>query len=708
MKKIALFLCSEFVVLSCLAAGLLLFPTKWALAEPSAEPYIEEILVTARKRQESLREVPIAVTVFSAADLEMARVEQIADVVALTPGITLREQFSPSFTNLTVRGIATQQNGELPIALSVDGVTLPFTSFLNQDLLDVERVEILKGPQGGLYGRNAIAGAINIATRRPGDEPAGSVRASYGNGGYKQLVGSVSGPIGSKGLFGKLGFSVKDSDGLIDNQASSGALDFAEERTLHGRVIYESDRGLEIDLRGKYTTADVGASYFSELAAEQLDNFSSGTDPVMSDPVADDRGLKEFTVKLEIPVEVATFTSITGYFEVEDLIYGDADFGIVAWGAEDGIFQDFQTTVKGWSQELRLTSPSDQSFRWILGAFYQDRENGTFTDILTDIGAGFPESVFLVENSTNDSESWAVFGQADYDVSQRAELSLAIRYDEDQRSTVDLAVSGESLRKSFAEFQPKLSLSYALSGGSLIYVNWGKGFRSGGFNGFAAPSENRSFDSEVSTTYEAGLKASLVDGTVSLDASVYHIEYEGQQFFFFIDTFTSLIVNADETNIDGAEVELAIRLSDRTNLYANVGFTDGEITQDSNPLDANFGSFIGNVSPGTHRYTLNLGGNYVYPIGNSGLEWVTRIDFERRGPIYYEFNNRDKTGPVNLLNIRTAIQNESWSFSAFVRNATDERYPLTAESLVSDLGPGRVFRLPNRPRFFGVEASYNF
>ena len=200
----------------------------------------------------------------------------------------------------------------------------------------------------------------------------------------------------------------------------------------------------------------------------------------------------------------------------------------------------------------------------------------------------------------------------------------------------------------------------------------------------------------------------MVNGRVTADASIYHIEYDDQQFFFFIDTFTSLIVNADETTIDGLELELAMRVSEQLALYASYGFTDGEITKDDNPPDANFGSFVGNVSPGAHRYTLNLGADYTLPLGVSGFEWTTRVDFERRGPIYYEFNNRDKTQPVNLVNIRTAIQNEVWSLAFFARNLSNEQYPLTAETLVSDLGPGRVFRLPSRPRFYGVEVSYNF
>lgn len=209
----------------------------------------EEVIVTARRRAEAVDDVPITMTVITEYEIENARIEQVSDFIALTPGSTLRENFNPSFTNLTVRGIATQQNGELPIALAVDGVTVPFTSFLNQELLDVVHVEVLKGPQGGMYGRNAIAGAINIVTRRPTDEFEGTLRASLGNGNSRALRGSISGPV-MPDLNGSLGVSVKDADGLIENgYDDEGFLDPVSETTVYGRLIWTPSDSVEVDLR---------------------------------------------------------------------------------------------------------------------------------------------------------------------------------------------------------------------------------------------------------------------------------------------------------------------------------------------------------------------------------------------------------------------------------------------------------------------------
>jgi len=524
------------------------------VSEPSTgedEAAVQDtVVVTARRRSENVQEIPGAITVITESTIETARVEQIADVIALTPGANLRENFSPAFTNLTVRGIPTQQNGELPIALSVDGVTVPFTSFLNQDLLDVDQIEVLRGPQGGLYGRNAIAGAINISTRRPSDEVEGRVRLSYGNGDYLQAFGTVSGPL-ADGVYGKLGVSYKNFDGLIESGQVDETLDFNEEFSTFGRLIFEPTDNLSLDFRGRYTTSNVGASYFEVVPLTDIDNFD--TDPLVNAPANNDRELYESTSKIDYETDAGTFTSITGYFDVEDSLRGESDFGVFAPPEQ---LQEFDTTVDGWSQEFRFASPDDQPFRWLLGAFYQDRTVTTFTNILVDPGDADPFPVFLVEDSTNDSESYAIFGQGTYDLTDRLELSVALRYDEDQRSTVDLAQSTESLSRTFSQFQPKVSLSYDVSDEVLLYATWGKGFRSGGFNGFAAPVEARTFDAEVSTNYEVGFKSTLADGRLIANGSLYFIDYEDQQFFAFFDAFTSAIVNADATDIYGVEFEL--------------------------------------------------------------------------------------------------------------------------------------------------------
>ena len=654
---------------------------------------LEEVVVFARRRAETTDEVPITMTVVTQDEIENARIERIGDFIALAPGATLRENFNPSFTNLTVRGIATQQNGELPIALAVDGVTVPFTSFLNQDLLDVVQVEVLKGPQGGMYGRNAIAGAINITTRQPSDEFEGSIRATYGSGKYRAIRGSISGPV-MDAVTASLGMSWKDSEGSIENGYNDGFLDPVSETTIYGRLIWNASEFVEVDVRAKRTNGEAGASWFDLVDVDEIDEFHR--DPIMSHPGVNDRDLYELTAKLSYSVPTGVITAIAGAFDVQDLVGGDGDFGVFSPPEQ---LQDFRTLVDGWSTELRYSTSDDQPFRWLVGAFYQNRTVGTYTNILLADG-NVP--VFLVEDSTNESVSRAAFGQATMDITDKLEISFALRYDEDARSTVDLAESAMSLTRTFSKVQPKLSLSYKLADGLLVFGTVGNGFRSGGFNGFAAPIELRTFDNEVATTAEVGLKARALENRLRWSGSIYRIGYEGQQFFRFEDEFVSAIVNADETVILGAEIEVDAVLSDAIAVYASWGYVDAEITQNEPDFEGN--TFVGNTSPGVHRSTINLGLDGSLPMSD---EWdiAARLDYERRGSIYYELNNLHMSGPKAFVNARLAAQSERWFVAAYVRNATDERYPLTAESF---LGPEVVFRLPSGRRSFGVEAGLRF
>lgn len=324
---------------------------------------------------------------------------------------------------------------------------------------------------------------------------------------------------------------------------------------------------------------------------------------------------------------------------------------------------------------------------------------GTFTNILLADG-NIP--VFLVEDSTNDSVSRAVFGQSTVDITDDLELSLALRYDEDARSTVDLAESSSSLSRTFSQVQPKLSLSYKPTDGVMVFGTIGNGFRSGGFNGFAAPVELRTFENEVATTVEVGVKYSALDNRFRWSGSIYRIDYDGQQFFRFEDEFVSAIVNADETRIVGAEIDVKAILSEAVAVYGSWGYTDAEIAQNEPDFEGN--TFVGNTSPGVHKSTAYLGIDVRVPMTG---EWdvTARIDYERRGSLYYELNNLHRSGPKSFVNARLAVQGESWFAAAYVRNATDERYPLTAESF---LGPEVVFRLPSSRRVMGVETAWRF
>ena len=203
-------------------------PVEGVFAQQGSDDRLEEIVVMSRKRSENLQEIPDSVTVFNAAAIERAGISTISDFAALTPNLSAYGNFRPNLTNITIRGLTSTQLGEPPIAFVVDGITVPNLEFMNQGLVDIEQIEVIRGPQGALYGKNAIGGAVNITTKAPAEETEFVVRGAYGEGGDTRLNAAVSGPFGDAAVF-RLAAFYRDFDGLIDDTFNGQESDFVEE-----------------------------------------------------------------------------------------------------------------------------------------------------------------------------------------------------------------------------------------------------------------------------------------------------------------------------------------------------------------------------------------------------------------------------------------------------------------------------------------------
>ena len=237
--------------------------TAAALASPAvlAQAKLEEVVVTAQYRQESLQDVPVSVTAFTADDIARAGIESTQDFINLTPNITMDDSFTLGNTFVQVRGVAQINNADSPVAIVVDGVPQNNQKQFKQELVDIERIEVLKGPQGALYGRNAIGGAINIVTRQPTNELEGFLRAGAGNGGLQKLSGALSGPIIDDTLLFRVTGAYKDFDGVIDNTFLDEKVDFYTTRDLRARLLWRPTDALDVDFRYAWSDADGGCCY---------------------------------------------------------------------------------------------------------------------------------------------------------------------------------------------------------------------------------------------------------------------------------------------------------------------------------------------------------------------------------------------------------------------------------------------------------------
>ena len=728
-----------------LAAAIAALPALPALAQEATQEgaaALEEITVTARRREESIQDAPYAVTAFSAQGIEDAGIERVEDFVALTSNVTLATSQGIGTSFLSIRGLTQVRNGEAPVATIIDGV-LQFSGIqFRQELFDIESIEVVKGPQGAIYGRNATGGAIIINTKRPTEETEGYLTVGAGNGDEYSVEGSIGGAL-ADGVFGQFSARYIDREGYLDNITRGEKADRFEDLTTRGRLIWEPSDELTVDLRGSvqmHKGRGIGFQYQAvDLAPDGITAIGFGTDtgPIDANNVLavrdnnkdfGERDMTDFSLKVDWETGAGTLTSTTAYTDIEE--WSDSDqFPYTNARSAPELF-GFDGTQTGWfdlaafSQELRFSSPADQRVRWEIGAYYLDWERFVSLSTGVDTGAGIirierepttdpanPTTSFLADDNNNTAK--AIFGQVNIDLTDQFELSLAARYDEEERvqdvSPLQFPAGQPGARNTatFDKLQPKVTLRYQPTDATNWYLTWGEGFRSGQFNqnGIAEVAAGAGIngvsdvaDQEDSESIELGFKGQFADNKLRLSAAIFSTDVEGQHFFSFIGAISAqILTNIDKVELRGGELDLVYRATDYLELYASYGYTDSEIKAYNVDPAA-----VGNKAPYIAENTFNVGGQLEIPWGLGNTLLFTRVDYERRGEQYWDVLNSTARDPLDLLNLRIGVKDADgkWSVIGSVDNATDELY--NSEWVAggfSARAPGRIWN---------VEARYNF
>jgi iron complex outermembrane receptor protein len=716
-----------------------------ALAEPAAvyaQQPLEEIVVTARRRAESFEDVPVTISVFDAGMIEAAGIERPRDFIALTPNVTLVETQNQGNAFVTVRGISQARNSEPSVAVLVDGVLMSNPAQFNQELFDVQQIEVLKGAQGAVYGRNAIGGAIVITTKEPGDEFEGKVRVGSDSGpGVKaQVMGG--GPLGDSGkLKYHAALSYMDTDGYIDNPYLHEEADPYKDISARARLIWTPNDKLKLDARLYASKLDTQALYFN-IVSDVNDTHL----PVRVNNAGENgRDLTQASLKLDYDLGPATLTSITSFDTVKEILTGDAfDFLPIQesffynlfnslFGAGNGfdLNQSQFLDVDTWSQEVRFTSKDEGKLRWIAGTYMIGTDRFISTGNMIDTGNGVfpvrrapstnplnPQFSFLADSQ--DNFAWALFGELDYDITDRTELSVALRYDEDTRKNttdtptaflpnsslpgVPQGATGEVRKHTWNEMQPRVTLRWKATDHTTLFGGYSKGFRSGGFNqtgvetvaitnGIAGVHDV--FDAEVAETWEFGVKTLFANDRISANLSIFDTEATGSYFFVFLaQNSTQNLGNLGKVDYNGFELDLNAKLSDHWDVTFGYGDTDSKIKASETPSD------IGNQAPLVTRDTTNVGVQYRQPFGDRGLDFFARADYRRMGKTYWDPSNSTVRNPVNLLDWRIGVEGKSWSVMGWERNANNVQYN-------AEFSPGG-FVFKAKPRVWGVDFVKNF
>ena len=621
------------IIAAIIVYGAIAFQTAPVYAQGAA---LEEIVVTARKRAETLEESPVSVRAFTADEIEAAGIETPRDFINLTPNVSLVETQNAGNAFINVRGVSQARNSEMSVAVLVDGVLMANPAQFTQQLIDVQQIEVLRGPQGALYGRNAIGGAITITTKQPGDEFAGRIELGADSGPGFTVRGSASGPLGeSDTLKFRATASYVDTDGYIDNTYLGDKADPYKDLSGRIRLQYQPSDTFSADFRLSASQLDTQALYF--VIAAEVDDTSL---PVrVNNAGSNERDIYTASMKLEWETDNGTFTSITAFDDLEEILTGD-QFNFVP--REESLINFFPigpiiTALTGdpvadlsqtqyleadsWSQEFRYISPAEDAFRWIVGAYaigtdryistgnQVDRGNGVFpiyreprVSLFVDPTDPSPQLSLLADEQ--DNFAWAVFGELAYDFSDTFEASLALRYDEDTRENTTLTqplydptggigiTEGEVRERTWDELQPKVTLRYKPTDELTVYGGFSRGFRSGGFNqsgvGAAVPEPGVEdlFEAQVADTFEVGVKSIFGGGRYSTALSVFHTSFDNAYFFFFDPTTsTQNLGGIPEVDYIGFEFETNARFNDYFDGYLGIGYTDSEIKRAADPAD---------------------------------------------------------------------------------------------------------------------------
>ncbi len=672
-------------------------------AQVAAPETLEEIVVTAQKRPEFIQNVPAQVDVLTAQGLESLQIRQTPDIAAVVPNLTVARNDTYSNSTIVLRGITQANNSDVPVAIIVDGVPQDDSKQFNTHLYDIAQIEVLKGPQGSLYGRNAEAGAIIITTAAPSNDLKGFADVSYGKGSTLDTNAGISGALVPDRILYRLAGNYSRTDGLINNSFLGNHPDYVDyDRSIRGSLEFLLSEQVKLDLIAQVGGFKAGTTYFAAVFSANPNDF---VDPQSNLPGVDTGHQEFYTGKLEAELGFATLTSVSGYSYIEEHQISDVDFTNPV--TSPTVFQvgDNQpSNDRIWSQDLRLVGPSGDRLRWLASADYLSASQLLSTNIFADTGHPdtdpYNPALLLVSSpAINKRSDYGISGQLDYDVIEHLTLTGGIRYDDDRRRQLNL-INDQERSASFNAAQPKFTATYKFSPTLLTYFTYGVGFRSGGFNqpNFSIPI----FAEEKLKNFEVGVKSQWFDHRLTVNAAAFTGKVENYQ-YSYIDFATASPVTGtiDRVRLSGGELETRLDAGRGLNLFFNTGVAVPKIT--SLPL---FPQYVGNQTPRASDVTLQGGFDYTTPIAGDVMFFVgSNVQFDSR--TYWYIDNLDVQQPKTYLNASFGLKNGPYTATVWGKNLLDTHAYDTYDPNQAT-GAGRDVGYPNKPLSFGVELAARF
>ncbi|MDE0156261.1 MAG: TonB-dependent receptor [Gammaproteobacteria bacterium] len=741
---------NKLLLISCIVAGV--SATGGVFAQGTA--LLEEIIVTAQRRAESVQDVPIAINAFTGEQLKAVGIDSTLDIQLKVPGLHLEPLAGQGLAYLRGVGTDTLTPGLEPTtAVHIDGVYLPRLSSIISDFYDAERVEVIKGPQGTLFGRNATGGVIHFVSRKPEDELGGYLDVSGGNHATVRVEGALNTPISERAALRVAGL-LHDNNGYSDNAFTGRDEDTTDVKSFRTQLLFRPTDAVSIRVFGDYLDDQSSRGTASHVSPPLSDNpyvaFSGGT--VLADirdtyrDVTANNETEAWGIGAEITWNLGSveIKSLTSYREDENRYQVDFDLTEINAGG----FNDPITDSEFFQQEFQLSSIGDGPLDWVVGAFLFDDEAlhdypfpfsfGQFA-VGPTIGGTY-DTVFIHGYSNLDTFAWALFGQASYRLNDHLRAHAGIRYSDEEKE-IDfesysfvpivpaqtgpeyiadrLTPSGPPTVAHQDETDsdsvtPKFGIDFFLSEDVMIYFGATRGFKSGGYNTVLFGPLPEAVKPETIWSFEGGFKSTLADGKLRLNASAFYYDYKNiHQNVDLADNAQGYanVRNAGDAEVFGIEADMVLALTDRFVIDGMFSYLDTELKDLMAPdLNVPGNPSIdqrGNPLPRSPEFIFGFGAAYTMPMPAG--------DVTLRGDYYYMDDERYWSvfkDPLNSgdsytrVNARLQFDHGSgkWSIAAYARNLFDE----DAESNGFRSTTFGNLRTYQPPRTWGANVRYNF
>jgi len=635
---------------------------------------LNKLTVTAQKVEENIQEVPISISLFDELAIEDRKIESVKDIAPYTANFALFDK-SAQLSTPSIRGIS-QPINDAPsssVSMIIDGVPIFNPDGFDSVLMDIERIEVLKGPQGTLYGKDTQAGAINIITKKPSNELKAKAELELGSDNKKEYSASISGPIIKDKFYFSLAGKHYEKDGFIKNTILGGNKNDKEYDYGKLQFRYTPNENLEISLissKRKSNHGDIDLLYTPTPNKKETTTTTQGHDK---------SSVQSHALKIAYDTNNYLLESITSHRKInKDLLQS----WIYPPMYNFDLIRD--NKYKRLSQEFRLSKKSD-SFNWIVG-LYGDKD-----DDLNNYSYEYPTFSYPVEQKI-DNDSLGLFFHSDYNITDKLSLISGIRYDKENKS-IKQKSTNLNLDISNNEISPKVSIKYQKDRNNMFYSTISKGYRSGGFNVRTGPTYPKKYDKESLINYEIGAKNILFNNKLIINSTIFYMDIDDMQVNIYPDSsYNSYVSNAAKGKSKGFEVELNARLSNTLELFGSYGYANVTF---ENYKDAK-GNYSGNNNTYAPKYNYNLGLQYRDDKG-----YFARVDLNGYGKTYFDRENKNERDSYNLINAKLGYETQNYDIYFYGKNIFDKNY-----DSINIYGNSTV--VYSAPREIGVQLTYRF